>query len=276
MKVGGQAVIEGVMMRYKEKVSTAVRKKGKIIFHNQKVSSVTKKHPVLKIPLVRGFVFLIEMIVVGMKSLIWSAGQQDDEGEISNTEASITVMVSLLLGLGLFILLPYWLATFIAPAKTVAFNIWDGVFRLVIFVAYLLGIGLWADIKTVFQYHGAEHKAVNCYESKKKLTVENCKKSNIFHPRCGTSLLLFVVLISIFVFAVVRTPHWYYNILARIVLVPVIVGISYEILMFTANHYDNKFVRWLSTPGQWTQSLTTREPTGKQIEVAIAAIKKVT
>lgn len=275
MNVGGQAVVEGVMMRKGRKVSTAIRKGGKILFQDQTMVSMTTKNKFFRIPLVRGFVFLVEMIIMGMRSLLWSAGQQDEGGEISDTEATITVGLALVLGAGLFILLPYWLAGFFAQAETLQFNAIDGLLRLGVLLLYLYLISKWEDMYRVFKYHGAEHKVVNCHEAKKKLTVKNCRASPLFHPRCGTSLLLYVVLISIFVFAILRSPHWYYNILARLVLVPFIMGISYEALMWTARYTGKSWMKALILPGRWTQALTTRTPDDQQLRVAIAAIKRV-
>ncbi len=274
--VGGQAVIEGVMMRAQERIATAVRKKGKIIVKTQEFHSYTEKHAYLKWPVVRGAVFLCEMMVLGMKMLAWSADQQSGEKEkFSTKELVLTFCISIGATIGLFVIAPYYLTKLFQTDVGLRFNIIDGGFRLGIFVGYLLVIRVMKDVQRVFQYHGAEHKTVNCYEQKLPLTVQNVKKCSRIHPRCGTSLVVFVIGMSIVLFSLLKSPHWYINLSERIVLIPLIGGISYEVLKFSAKHQQKRFIQYLIRPGLWFQRLTTSEPTGKQIEVAIAALKNV-
>jgi uncharacterized protein YqhQ len=176
------------------------------------------------------------------------------------------------LTIGIFILLPYYLAKLISDPPSFSFNLFDGMFRLIAFFIYLFFMGLFKDIKRMFEYHGAEHMTVHCYEAKKQLTVENIKKFPKEHARCGTSLLVFVVVVSILLFSLIKTGTWWINIPARILLIPLVAGISYELLKLSARL---KWLSWLALPGIWTQKLTTKYPNEKQIEVAIVAINKV-
>jgi len=268
--VGGQAVVEGVMMRSGGKVVTVCRKGRRLLTHK---TQLPKSSSWQSIPFVRGVVRLAQMTVLGYKELIWSVEQQEDE-TVSTAEAAITLTISLALAIALFVGLPYWLSTLFAGPKTVGFHVIDGLFRLGTFIAYLVIIGQWEDMRRIFMYHGAEHKAVNCYEAGKKLTVANCQEQPTFHPRCGTSLLIYVVIIAIVAFAVLRTHVWYLNVALRIVLIPLIAALAYECVMFMARYIRNPFVSFLATPGRWTQELTVREPNPKQIEVALAALRK--
>jgi len=222
-------------------------------------------------PLLRGVIHLFDMMAVGIKALTWSANQQGEEEELTGKELFITFTMAILLTIGLFVLLPYYVSKFFFAPDTVRFGILDGAMRLIVFLGYLIAIGFMKDVNRMFQYHGAEHMAVHCYEARKALNVKNVKKYPPEHPRCGTSLLIFVVGVSIVVFSLIRTPHWYYNVPARILLIPVVAGISYELLKFSSKY---RWLRWLSLPGIWAQKLTTRQPDAKQIEVAIAAVNK--
>jgi len=270
--LGGQAIIEGVMIKAPKKVSMAVRKPdGKIVSKSEKHISITQRKKLYGLPFVRGCVQLWEMMVIGIKALTWSAAQQEEEEELGTWEWVMAFGMAILLTVGLFIILPYYASKFFFSPETLSFGILDGVIRLIVFLGYLVVIGMMKDIKRMFQYHGAEHMAVHCYEARKVLKVGNVKQYPPEHPRCGTSLLIFVVAVSIVVFSVIRTPHWYINLSSRIILVPVIAGISYELLKFSARH---KWLRWLTLPGIWTQKLTTRKPNAGQIEVAIAAVNK--
>lgn len=272
--VGGQAVIEGVMMRSEDKIATAVRRKGKIIYKTQNFHSITEKNKLLKLPIIRGVVFLIEMLIIGMKTLTWSANQQGEE-KLTNKELFFTFFTSILLTIGIFIVAPYYITKIFQKDVNLIFNLIDGGFRFGAFVGYLLIIRLMKDIKRIFQYHGAEHKTVNCHEKKLPLTVKNVKTCSTIHPRCGTSLIVFVLGISIMLFSILKSPHWFINIGERILLIPLIAGLSYELLRFSARHEKNKLVKLLITPGLCFQRLTTSEPNNKQIEVAIAALNKV-
>jgi len=270
--LGGQALLEGVMIKAPDNVSMAARTPGgKIVTHRRKHHSVSEKYKILGLPFLRGVIQLFEMMFVGIEALGWSAKQQGEEEDMGAKEWFFVVTFAVLLTVGLFILLPYYAAKFFFNPATISFGLLDGVVRLLVFLLYLTVIGLMSDVKTMFKYHAAEHMAVHCYESKKALNVKNVKTFPPEHPRCGTSLLLFVVAVSIILFSVVRSEFWYYNIPARILLLPVVAGISYELLKFSAKY---RCLKWMSYPGVWTQKLTTRKPTAKQIEVAIAAVNK--
>jgi len=275
LSVGGQAVVEGVMMRSPDKYSVSVRlPNGKIKSMVEKKQSWGKKYPWLDIPFARGAIFLIDMMIVGLKALSWSANQQQEEDEqLKSSEIAITMIVAFAFAILLFIGVPYVLARLISDPSSFLFHAIDGAVRLVIFISYLVLIGRMSDIKRIFQYHGAEHKAVHCLESGKKLTIKNVQTFPTEHPRCGTTMLVLVVLVSIIVFSLVRSQFWYWNIAFRIILVPVIAGISYEILRL-GGKYNNWFMRSIITPGLWAQGLTTSQPDDKQVEVAIAALKK--
>ncbi len=272
--VGGQAVIEGVMMKSPTKYSTAVRlENGKIRIQTENFNSVVKKHPKLNIPIIRGIFYLFEMLIIGMKTLSWSANQQSEGEEISNTEIGITIAVSILLSLGIFVVAPFFVTKLFTSDNGMRFNLIDGGLRLVFFLVYVGIVGLFSDIRRVFQYHGAEHKAVNCNEKGMKLTVENVAKCSTLHPRCGTSFLVWVIMISIVLFSFITSPQWYIKLLSRIILIPLIAGISFELLKISAKLKDHPAIRIAVYPGLWVQKLTTREPDEKQIEVAIAAMK---
>ncbi len=270
--LGGQALIEGVMIKAPDNISIAVRLPNKKIkIKRDKFVSATQRHKLLNLPFIRGIIHLFEMMVVGIKALTWSANQQGDEEELGPMEWVITFGLAILLTIGLFVLLPYYAAKFVYDPSTVRFGFLDGVVRLLVFLAYLFAIGFMGDVRRMFQYHGAEHMSVHCYEHKLPLKVSNVKKFPPEHPRCGTSLLIFVVAVSIILFSLIRTPHWYFNLPVRVLLIPVIAGISYELLKFSAKY---RWLKWLTYPGIWTQKLTTRQPNAKQIEVAIAAVNK--
>jgi uncharacterized protein YqhQ len=291
LDIGGQAVIEGVMMRSKHHVVTAIRKKGNIIFKKEKI----KKHPKwTRFFFIRGIVNLFEMLVIGLKTLNWSASEQvDKEEELSSFALSITMIVAFLFAIGLFVFLPYVL-TYLTGIKETSspiwFNIIDGLIKSGILILYLYLISLMKDIKTVFKYHGAEHKAVFCYEDNKKLTVGNALKYSTKHPRCGTAFLMIVIILSIFLFSFIpfiatalapgiNSLNWFARRVVlfafRILLLPVVAGFSYEALKFGAKHQDNPLFRSLTLPGLWIQKITTKEPTKKQLEVAIFALSKV-
>ena len=274
--VGGQAVIEGVMMRAKDRVATAVRAKNKIVVKKQEFHSYSEIWRLLRLPFVRGAVFLAEMPVLGIKTLTWSADQQTgDDGKASTLELIGSLAFAVVMTIALFIVGPYYLTKLFTSKPSIAFNLIDGGFRLAAFLSYIIGIGCMKDIRRVFQYHGAEHKTVNCFEKKLQLTVFNVKKCSVQHPRCGTSLIVFVIALSIFFFSLVKDPRWYINIGMRIFFIPLIAGVSYEVLKFSAKHSNNALFKIIIAPGLWVQRLTTREPNNKQIEVAIAALKSV-
>ena len=271
--VGGQAVIEGVMMIAKNRVATAVRKKdGSIVLNVDNFNSITTRFRIAKLPFIRGVVSLFEMMYLGMKTLTWSVNQQEENGqEMSRLEIGITFAISIIASIVMFVLVPYGLTYLIAKQQTLLFNMIDGVFRLLIFVTYLVLIARMSDVRRIFQYHGAEHKTVNCFEQHKELTPENVLACSRIHPRCGTSLIVFVLGLSIVMFSLLKSPTWYVNLAIRILLIPVIAGISYEVVKFSARQ-ESLFFKTLIKPGLLTQQLTTREPSREQCEVAIDAL----
>lgn len=358
--IGGQAVIEGVMMRGPEKIAVAVRKPDGEIIIDEKENKV--KGGVRKIPFVRGIFSFIDSMVIGVQALMFSANFYEEDGspkkeeeedpkkEKEKTEKedskkepketnkensknepeempgwmmALTILASLALSIGLFIALPSLIADFVVPINEVVsgdnidmisgaisgesmstatelvsgdtiilntqnssnrnvvlYNLVESIVKIIIFTGYLLLVSQMRDIQRVFEYHGAEHKTIFCYENGEDLTVENVKKHTRFHPRCGTSFLLFVIIISIIVGSIVfsvigRFESKIINALIKIALLPIVAGISYEIIRFAGRHTDNKWVSWLNKPGMLLQRLTTREPDEKQIEVAIASLKAV-
>lgn len=280
VQYGGQALIEGVMMRGPKSSALAVRlPNGEIEVTHQEIKPWSKS-AFWKLPLVRGFVALVESLIVGTKALMFSAnrvaGEETGE-ELSFWEMALTVVVALGFGLLLFVGLPTGSAHLL-KAKVpgvVLQNLLEGGIRLLVFFAYILIISRMKDIQRVFQYHGAEHKSIYTYEEGLELTVENARKFSTLHPRCGTSFLLIVVVVSIFVFAFLGLNPLWWRILSRIVLMPLVAGAAYEILKFSARHLDSPYWRWLIAPGLLLQKLTTREPDDQQLEVALAALKGV-
>lgn len=276
--IGGQAVIEGVMMRGPELTATAVRTpEGKIEISSRPVNSISDRYPILKKPLLRGCVSLIESLVIGIRSLGYSAQMAGEEEEqLSDRELAGTIVFAFVLAAVLFIAIPTGAAKLFhsITEDPVFLNLMEGLLRLFIFIAYIVGISRMKDIQRVFQYHGAEHKTIACFEAGEALTVENAMKHTRFHKRCGTSFLLIVMLVSIFVFAFLGWPSLIERIASRIVLLPVVAGISYEIIRFSANS-DNCLLGWAVKPGLWLQRLTTREPEPDMLEVAIESAKAV-
>jgi len=258
--------------------AVAVRKPDdKIITKKKRFTSLSKKYKILNLPFVRGVIQLGEMLVIGMKTLIWSAdvAEEKEDEKLNKKEIGITLLIAILLTIGIFIVLPYYATKLFVEKHGLFFNIIDGVMRVLVFFAYLIIIGLFKDMRRVFQYHGAEHMAVGCYEDNKPLTPKNCRKYSRLHPRCGTSFLLYVIVISILAFSIIKTDVWYVNIGIRILFIPLIVGVSYEILKLASKYEHNFFFRILIMPGLWTQRITTKKPDDKQLEVAIAALKEV-
>jgi uncharacterized protein YqhQ len=272
-KIGGQAVIEGVLMLSDTYVNTSVRKGNRII---SKKKRLKKKNKFQKSFFIRGIVNLWYMLKLGMESLTWSAEQQGEKQEkISKLEIVFSILLSIVFAVLLFIVAPFYLAKLVSYNKDILFNIIDGLVRVAIFVLYIVIIARMKDIKRVFQYHGAEHKVVNCYESKKKLTVTNIKKFSTLNPRCGTSFLMVVLVISIIIFSLITSSKWYYKLGLRIILIPVIVGVSFEVLKVADKFKHNWFFRMFNKPGLWIQKITTQEPDDKQIEVALHSLKQV-
>ena len=276
--IGGQAVIEGVMMRGPVFTATAVRTPdGKIEVSRRPVNSISDRYPIFKKPLLRGCVSLFESLVIGIRSLGYSAQMAGEEDEqLSDKELAGTMVFAFVLAAVLFIAIPTGAAKLfhVITEDPVFLNLMEGVLRLAIFMAYIVGISRMKDIQRVFQYHGAEHKTIACFEAGEALTVENAMKHTRFHKRCGTSFLLIVMLVSIFVFAFLGWPSLAERIASRIVLLPVVAGISYELIRFSANS-DNCLLGWAVKPGLWLQRLTTREPEPDMLEVAIESAKAV-
>lgn len=280
VQYGGQALIEGVMMRGPKEIAIAVRlPDGEIEVTKQEIKPWST-HPFWKLPLVRGFAALVDSLVIGTKALMFSAnraaGEEDGE-ELSFWEMALTVVLALGFGLVLFVGLPTGTAHLL-KAKVpgvVLQNLLEGAIRLVVFFAYITIISRMKDIQRVFQYHGAEHKAIYTHEAGLELSVENARPFSTLHPRCGTSFLLIVVVVSIFVFAFLGLNPLWWRILSRIVLMPLVAGVAFEILKFSAKHLDSPYWRWLIGPGLLLQKLTTREPDDQQMEVALAALRGV-
>lgn len=276
LRVGGQAVIEGVMMRAPGKVATAVREPGgKIAVETKTVNSISDRYPILKKPMLRGTVTLIESLVLGIRSLSYSAKMAGEEDEqLSDKEMAMTIAVAFLLASVLFIAIPTGAAKIFHFITEDPFflNLMEGFLRLFIFLGYIWGISRMKDIRRVFQYHGAEHKTIFCYEAGLPLTVENVQKFPRLHPRCGTAFLLIVMLVSIFVYAFLGWPELWLRIVSRIVLLPVVAGISYEIIR-VAGCSTNPIVHAAILPGLWLQYLTTRPPEDEMVEVAIESLK---
>lgn len=277
--VGGQAVIEGVMMRGKTHVAVAVRQPdGEISVDVRPVNSISDRYPILKKPFLRGVVSLVESLVMGMKALAYSAQVSGDEDEkLDSKEMALTIAVSAGLAILLFIVIPTWSMRFLTGITQdhMALNLAEGVLRMAIFLAYIAAISSMNDIQRVFQYHGAEHKTIYTYEAGLPLKVENVRPFSTLHPRCGTNFLMIVMLISMFIFTFLGWPSLWERIASRIILMPVIAGVSYELIRYAGAHTDNPLVRIAITPGLLLQKLTTRQPDDNQIEVAIASLKAV-
>ena len=276
--VGGQAVIEGVMMRGPGYTATAVREpSGSIVVQKEATTSIQERYPILKKPFLRGCIALYESLVIGMKALSFSAkAAGDEEEEMSNSEIAITMVFSTLFAIALFVALPTFVVKFIPGIQDNHFilNLVEGAIRLALFLLYIWGIGQTKDIQRVFQYHGAEHKTIHSYENDLPLTVENVRAQSRLHPRCGTNFLLIVMVVSIFVFAFLGWPNLLERIVSRVLLMPVVAGIAYECIRF-AGRSESSFVKSFVKPGLALQYMTTREPEADQIEVAIRALEEV-
>ena len=278
LAVGGQAVIEGVMMRDANKTATAVRlPNGEIEVETHPVTSIRERYPVLNLPLIRGSVIMVESLVIGMRALSFSAQAAGEEDEqMTKKEIAMTILFALVLASVLFIVIPTG-AAHLAAAYTddpVVFNLIEGGIRLLVFLLYIWGISFMGGIRRVFQYHGAEHKTIHCYEAGEALTVENVQKFPRLHPRCGTNFLLIVMVVAIVFHVFFGWPDLWLRILSRLAVLPVVAGVSYEIIRF-AGRSENHIVRIMITPGLWLQYLTTRPPEGEMVEVAIESLKAV-
>lgn len=277
---GGQAVIEGVMMRGQQHMAVAVRKPdGEILVHSEPLTGRFYRSRFLQLPFLRGVAMLADTLVLGIRTLMFSAdiALGEEDVQFSGPLAWGTIAVSFALAIGLFFVLPLALVNLVDRyiASALVSNVIEGLVRLGIFLAYVWAIGFIPDIQRVFAYHGAEHKTVNAYESGVPLTPDAVQTHTTAHTRCGTAFLLVVAVVSIFVFAFLGRPSWPVRYASRILLIPVIAGLSYEWLRFSANHQDRRWVKWISRPGLALQRLTTREPDSRMVEVAIAALARV-
>ena len=278
LAVGGQAVIEGVMMRDAHRTATAVRlPNGEIDVETRTVSSIRDRYPVLNLPLIRGSVIMVESLIIGMRALSFSAQAAGEEDEqMTKKEIAMTILFALVLASILFIVIPTG-AAHLAAAYTddpIVFNLIEGGIRLMVFLLYIWGISFMGGIRRVFQYHGAEHKTIHCYEAGEALTVENVQKFPRLHPRCGTNFLLIVMVVAIVFHVFFGWPDLWLRIPSRLAILPVVAGVSYEIIRF-AGRSENHLVHILITPGLWLQYLPTRPPADEMVEVAIESLKAV-
>jgi len=287
IRVGGQAVIEGVMMRSPNSMAVAVRKpNGEIVVKQEGLNFFSEKHLFFKFPLVRGVITLLSALVLGIRALNFSANQALSEGEGEKDPSSwtmnITFVVALCFGIFLFFLIPLFLTKWMRFAipmlseSGLLFNLVDGAIRLMIFLAYLWAISFFKEIRRVFEYHGAEHKSIFAFESGEELVIDRVKGFSYLHPRCGTSFLLVVMVVSILVFALI--PHhlpFGYKVASRVVFIPLIAGLSYEIIRFADQKRESRGIQYFIMPGLWLQRLTAREPSEAQIEVALRALQAV-
>ena len=275
---GGQAVIEGVMMRGQRAVVTAVRRPGGGIAMDARPLSAVLNGRARRIPLVRGILVLVETMVLGIKSLMFSAevSTEEEEEQLSGRATGGIVAGSIAFAVAVFFVAPLFLTRTLDGyiGSSIVFHLVEGFIRLAIFLAYLKILNLVPGLGRLFAYHGAEHKAVNAYEHGVPLEVESVRRFSTAHTRCGTSFLFVVMIVAIIVFAFIGRPSLWIMILSRIALVPVIAGLGYEITQFGARHMESKFVRAFLSPGLWLQRLTTREPDDDQLEVGIAALRK--
>ena len=288
--IGGQAVLEGVMMRNRDKYAVAVRKPdGEISVQNWDTGSVRDRHILLRLPIVRGVVAFIESLILGIKTLTYSSSFLEEDGEkagqVEAVEISdrkelleniLIVALSILLAVGFFMILPFVVSELFRGKvhSQTTISVIEGILKVLLFLGYVVAISFLSDIKRTFMYHGAEHKAINCVENGLDLTVENVKKQSRYHRRCGTSFLLVVMIVSIVFFMFIRFDNLWIRMLYRILLIPVVAGVSFELIQFVGNT-DNKLVLLISKPGLWLQKLTTREPDDGMIEVAIASVEAV-
>jgi uncharacterized protein YqhQ len=282
--IGGQAVLEGVMMRSPSTWAVAVRTNdGGIAEVVKDISSPMARRGIWRLPVIRGVIALGESLAIGFRALAISANyaaQEDGEdGEVRTEITRGQILFSFAIAIGFALMLfkvgPALLTSWLPIDDTGLFVVVEGVIRVTVFIAYIALISLLPDLRRVFQYHGAEHKTINALEAGEELTPERVQKFSLIHPRCGTAFLLWVMVIGIFVFAFVGRPVWYWLIASRILLLPVIAGLAYELIRFAGKHQDNRVLMTLLAPGLWLQRLTTREPSLDQIEVSIRALRSV-
>ncbi|MFL5926398.1 MAG: DUF1385 domain-containing protein [Gaiellaceae bacterium] len=282
--VGGQAVLEGVMMRGPRNWAVAVRKPdGQIAQVARSIDPLMARHWLLRLPIVRGVVALGESLAIGFRALSVSANyasQEAEEGddepqEIGRWALAFAFLVAIGFALMIFKVGPALLTDLLPISSGSWFVLVEGLIRVCVFVVYLTVLSFIPSLRRVFQYHAAEHKAINAYEAGDELTPENTQRHSLIHPRCGTAFLLWVMVVGVFVYALLGRPVWYWLIVSRIVLLPVIAGIAYELIRFAGKHSDNRVLMTLLAPGLWLQRLTTREPSLDQLEVSIRALRKV-
>jgi uncharacterized protein YqhQ len=282
--IGGQAVLEGVMMRGPSAWSVAVRKPdGDIAEVNRPITSILLRHRWMRLPVIRGIIALGESLAIGFRALAISANyaaqEEGEDGEVSTEISRGAIIFAFVVAIGfavaLFKVTPALITNWLPIHGTTYFVVIEGLIRVALFIAYLFLISLLPDLKRVFQYHAAEHKAINAYEAGEELVPERVQRFSLIHPRCGTAFLLWVMVIAIFVFAFFGRPAWYWLITTRILLLPVIAGIAYELIRFAGKHTDNRILMTLLAPGLWLQRLTTRQPSLDQIEVSIRALREV-
>ncbi len=293
INVGGQAVIEGVMMRSPHCLAIAVRQPdGNVVIRQEKWKSFVERNRIFKLPFFRGPVILVETLVNGIQALNFSASVALEEEDNSSSWATIlALIIGFALAIVFFVILPHYLSYLVGKLgpvkfeiKSGLFHLVDGYFKILFFILYIVVISFFNDIKRVFQYHGAEHKSIYTYEAGEPLSIENARKYPTLHPRCGTAFILIVLVLSIFVFsaffiyvpqiptgsALIRNA---YNILIKVMLFVPLAGIAYEIIRFSGKHADNRALKWLIYPGLWLQKLTTKEPDDDQLEVALKALE---
>ena len=292
--IGGQAVLEGVMMKKGDLYAVTVRKPdGELIIDTEEFHGVMHGNSIKKVPFIRGIFNFVDSLILGTRTLTYSANFMEDESaqetamdkwlkkvfkdKAESVINGVTVALSIVLAIGIFMVLPYFISSllnsFVRSATVLA--IVEGIIRLAIFVGYVVLISAMEDIKRVYMYHGAEHKCINCIEKGRELTVENVMSSSRLHKRCGTSFMLFVMMVSIVLFMFIKVDDPIMRVVVRILLVPVIAGISYEIIRLAGNNSSNILVKIVSAPGMWLQTLTTKEPTEDMVEVAIKSVEAV-
>jgi uncharacterized protein YqhQ len=282
--IGGQAVLEGVMMRGPSNWALAVRKPdGEIAEVNHPINSVMARHWFFRLPVIRGVIALGESLAIGFRALAISANyaaqEEGEDGEVATELSRGSIVFAFAIAIGfalmLFKVTPVLITNWLPIDTTGWFVIVEGLIRVTIFILYLLLISLLPDLRRVFQYHAAEHKVINAYEAGEELEPERVQRFSLIHPRCGTAFLLWVMVIAIFVFAFFGRPAWYWLITSRILLLPLIAGLAYELIRFAGKHTGNRALMTLLAPGLWLQRLTTREPSLDQLEVSIRALKDV-
>lgn len=284
IRVGGQAVIEGVMMRSPNSMAIAVRKPdGEIVVKRERLDFFSERRRIAKLPLFRGVISLLSAVILGVKALNFSANQSlEGEKEMDSWTLGVTLIFALCLGILLFFMTPLfltkWLRFAIPMISTsgLFFNLVDGIIRLIFFLTYLWGISLFKEIGRIFQYHGAEHKSIFAFEAGEVLMADRVKRFSHLHPRCGTSFLLIVMVISILVFALIpNQAPFEYKVASRVVFIPLIAGVAYEIIRFLDQKRESKGMQYFIRPGLWLQKMTAQEPSEDQIEVAIRALQEV-